>query len=70
MNPMWSWIISGIGISALLLTSRGVVWGWLVAIGNQALWITYAVVTRQWGFIPASLLYVLVFALNYRRAAR
>jgi hypothetical protein len=41
--------------------------GWAVAIANEALWIAYAVDTRQYGFIAGALLYMVVFARNWLR---
>jgi hypothetical protein len=65
---MWSWVLSAIGVAGLYLVSRGYWWAWGINIAAQVLWIVYAVVTRQWGFIVASVAYGVVFALNLRNA--
>jgi hypothetical protein len=41
--------------------------GWAVAIGNETLWIVYAIQTAQWGFIAGALLYIGVFTRNWMR---
>jgi hypothetical protein len=65
---LWSWLLTAVGITGLFVVSRGRTWGWLINIAGQVLWLAYAIVTGQHGFIVASLLYGGVFVLNYRRA--
>lgn len=65
---MWSWTLTGIGVFGLYVTSTGRTWGWLVSIGLQALWATYAITTQQYGFLVAAAAYGWVFVRNYRRA--
>jgi hypothetical protein len=66
---LWSWLLSAVGVIGVYAVSKGKTWGWLVNLCAQALWITYAVVTRQWGFLPISLAYAWVCARNYHRRA-
>ena len=70
MSQTWSWLLSIIGVVGLFVTSTGRVWGWWVNIGAQMLWIVYATVTRQYGFLFAAVAYGIVFTLNLRRALR
>lgn len=65
---MWAWLLSAVGVLGLYLAGSGRRAGWLVGLAAQGLWITYAVSTRQWGFIPASLCYAAVYGRNYARA--
>ncbi|MGW5147549.1 hypothetical protein [Rhodococcus koreensis] len=46
--------------------------GPVIGIAVQALWITYAIATRQWGFLPMSLCYggANVYGLRKRRNTR
>lgn len=67
-SAWWSWVLTAVGVTGLFLVSRGYAWAWLVNIAAQALWIVYAVVTAQYGFIVASIAYAVVFTLNYQRA--
>lgn len=64
MNQYWSWILTAVGLTGFVLAGRKVWWCWYINIGCQALWMTYAIVTEQWGFIVASLAYTFVFTKN------
>lgn len=66
----WSWLLSVIGITGIWLAGSKNKNGWLIGIFAQILWITYAVVTNQYGFILASLCYGFVYARNYIRWKR
>lgn len=68
MSQWWSWTLTAVGITGFLLTSRGR-WGvgWSLNIAVQVLWFTYAIVSRQWGFIVSACVYSVVFSLNLRR---
>ena len=50
------WFLILAGIAGTALAGRGVSWGWLILFGLQPLWIAYALVTGQHGFIPGALL--------------
>lgn len=66
----WSFILAGVGILGIYLAGRRSLWGWAIGVGAQMLWIVYAIVTQQWGFIASALSYAAVYALNWRRWAR
>jgi len=51
MSPYWSYVLTAVGVFGLWLAGRHDTRGWLVGLAAQVLWITYAVATRQWGFI-------------------
>lgn len=57
MTQTWSWVLGIIGVTALVCIGRLRWWGWWLAFTNECLWVIYAVVTRQWGFIFAALCY-------------
>lgn len=63
----WSWLLAGIGIFGIWLAGRKNLWGWAIGFGSQALWITYAVVTDQLGFIFSAVGYGWVYGRNYLR---
>lgn len=65
MNQWWSWILTGIGITGLYLVGNKSLWGWYIGIAVQVLWVTYAIVTRQWGFIFSAIVYASVNIRNY-----
>lgn len=64
---IWSWILSAAGITGLALSLRGHRHGWKIGVATQVLWISYAVATRQWGFVPASLCYGAVYVTQGRK---
>jgi hypothetical protein len=67
-SQLWSWCLAAVGIGALLLAATRPRAGWTLAIAVQALWVTYAVVTRQWGFIASAGAYAIAYARLLRRA--
>ena len=64
MTWWWSWLLTVVGIAGFVLAGRKVWWAWYVNIGCQALWIGYALATKQLGFIASALLYTVVFSRN------
>lgn len=61
---MWSWILTAVGVTGFILAGRRVWWCWYVNIACQALWLAYALTTRQYGFIAGAVVYSVVFARN------
>lgn len=61
---MWSIVLAAVGIAGQWFAGRKQKSGWTIGVGAQALWLTYAVVTRQWGFIASALAYGFVYARN------
>jgi hypothetical protein len=62
---MWSWILAILGISGIFLVGRKTIWGWLVLCTNEILWVTYAIMTKQYGFIAMAIAYVIVYLKSY-----
>lgn len=63
----WSFVLAGVGILGIYLAGRKSLWGWAIGVGAQLLWIVYAIVTQQWGFIASALAYASVYGLNWYR---
>lgn len=61
---MWSWLLTAVGVVGFVLAGRKVWWCWYVNLGCQALWLTYALTTHQYGFIAGALIYTVVFSRN------
>jgi hypothetical protein len=61
----WSWILAVIGVAGIYFVGRKTIWGWLVLLFNEALWITYALITDQYGFIFSALAYAIVYIRSY-----
>lgn len=73
MSPqLWSWLLAAVGIGGIFLAGKPrLAWaGWTVGLTAQALWITYAVATGQWGFIASALGYATVYGINVARTLR
>jgi membrane protein implicated in regulation of membrane protease activity len=73
MAQWWSWTLAAIGILGIYLAGRKRAVGWLVGVAAQVLWLAYAIVTRQWGFIATAVAYAAVYGKNWvawRREAK
>lgn len=67
MTPLaWSILLPLVGAGGLYLTTRKLWYGYAVGLGVQLLWVTYAIVTVQWGFIGSALLYGWINILGIR----
>ena len=66
----WSWALTAVGVFGLWQAGSGKWWGWGIGLASQAAWLTYAVTTEQWGFIPAAFVYGTMYARNMRRARK
>jgi hypothetical protein len=67
---MWSWILAVIGVAGIYFVGRKTIWGWLILCANEVLWITYALITKQYGFIFSAIAYAVVYIksfLHWRR---
>lgn len=70
MTWWWSYLLTAVGVTGLYLAGRKSPWGWALGLGAQGLWLAYALVTEQYGFIVSSVAYGWVFGLNlYRNTA-
>lgn len=61
----WSWSLALVGLIGIYLSGKKRKSGWAWGIAVQALWITYAIVTEQYGFILGALGYTVAYARNY-----
>lgn len=61
----WSWVLTAVGVFGLWLAGRKSPWGWAVGFGAQGLWIAYALVTVQYGFLASAVAYGSVYARNF-----
>lgn len=64
---IWSVALAAVGILGIYLAGRKNLWGWAIGCGAQVLWIVYAIVTAQYGFILSALAYALVYGRNWYR---
>jgi hypothetical protein len=62
---IWSLALAAVGVLGIYLSGKKNYWGWGIGLGAQVLWIVYAVVTQQWGFIISALAYGWVYGKNF-----
>jgi hypothetical protein len=60
-----SWVLAVIGVGGIYFVGRKTIWGWLVLLFNECLWIAYALTTDQYGFIFSALAYAIVYIRSY-----
>jgi nicotinamide riboside transporter PnuC len=62
---MWSYVLAAIGVTGIFFVGRKTIWGWHILLVNEALWITYAIITKQYGFILSAIAYAAVYVRSY-----
>jgi nicotinamide riboside transporter PnuC len=62
---MWSWILACVGVTGIFFVGRKTIWGWFVLLFNECLWTIYALQSKQYGFILASVSYAIVYIRSY-----
>jgi nicotinamide riboside transporter PnuC len=60
----WSWLLMFVGVTGLYFSGKQKWWGWLIGLLSEILWMIYAIVTEQYGFIIFALVYAIVFTKN------
>jgi hypothetical protein len=65
MNDYASWVLAGSGVAAIYFVGKKQIWAWIWATCNEAMWIYYATVTKQYGFIFAAIAYSIVYIKSY-----
>ena len=61
----WSYVLAVVGVIGIFFVGRKTIWGWWVLLFNEALWIAYALVTDQYGFILSAIAYAAVYIRSY-----
>jgi nicotinamide riboside transporter PnuC len=61
----WSYVLAAIGVTGIFFVGRKTIWGWHILLVNEALWITYAIITKQYGFILSAIAYAAVYVRSY-----
>ena len=65
MGEYWSWLLAVLGVSGMYFVGKKTVGGWLVLLANEAIWVIYALVTEQYGFIVMAVAYAYVYIKSY-----
>ena len=67
MQQWQSWALSIVGVIGIYLTGRKNWRGYAVGIVTECAWVWYAIITKQWGFIFGSTIYVSVYLFNINK---
>lgn len=62
---IWSIVLAIIGVFGIYLAGKKNLYGWAIGFFAQVLWMIYAVVTVQYGFILSALAYGFIYGKNY-----
>jgi nicotinamide riboside transporter PnuC len=62
---IWSFILSGLAVLGLYFTGKKKPIGWLIGLFNSGLWVIYAIVTAQYGFMLSTVFFVIIQAKSY-----
>jgi hypothetical protein len=65
MTEYWSYLLAVIGVAGIFFVGRKTLWGWFVLLFNEVLWIAYAIITNQYGFILSAIAYAIVYIKSY-----
>lgn len=65
--PAWAWLLTGAQITGMWLVGNSKPHGWLVGAVAQPAWITYAMLSGQYGFIPGCAISLVVQIWNFSR---
>jgi hypothetical protein len=65
MTEYWSWLLAVVGVSGIYFVGKKTIWGWLVLIVSECLWVGYAISTKQYGFIFMAIAYATVYLKSY-----
>ena len=61
----WSYLLAVIGVAGIYFVGRKTIWGWFVLLFNEVLWIAYAIITQQYGFIFSAIAYAIIYIRSY-----
>jgi hypothetical protein len=64
VTEYWSWILGVVGAFGFVMAGKRKWWAWWVNFSLQGLWIAYAIVFDQLGFLVSSAIYTVVFGKN------
>ena len=63
----WSFVIAPLGVPGLWFIGSHHRGAWAYMLGVECCWMTWAILTTQYGFILSSIGYATVHILNWRR---
>jgi hypothetical protein len=66
----WSVVLTVLALLTSWLIGNKQTLGWALAFASQGLWLTYAIVTVQWGFVASALAFAVMNWRNWRKWRR
>jgi nicotinamide riboside transporter PnuC len=69
---IWSFALAAVGILGIYVAGKKNAWGWFIGLAAQGLWVVFALVTGQYGFILSAVAYGIIYGKNWlawRKAA-
>lgn len=64
MSAELSWIVTIVGLWGFWMAGNKVWWAWYINIGNQLLWVAFAIVSGYYAFLLGTAFYLAVFIKN------
>lgn len=65
VNLWWSWVLATIGCVGIYLAGRQNKWGWFLGVCAQVVWMSYGIVTAQYGFCVTAVVYGFLQGKNF-----
>ncbi len=62
----WSYLLAIVGITGIFFVGKKSPMGWIVLFVNECLWITYSLLSKQYGFLIMAIAYMIVYTKSYR----
>lgn len=61
----WSYGLALLGIGQIVLTGRKKRIGWLLGLATSGLWVAYAIIEHQYGFLLSSAVFATIHVRNW-----
>jgi|APGre2960657404_1045060.scaffolds.fasta_scaffold155117_2 hypothetical protein len=69
-ETMWSFVLAAGSIGGLWVVSKKPTIGWAWTLIMEFLWVTYAALIGQWGFMVLCICYAIVYTFNLYKSRR
>lgn len=66
----WSWLLTAVGIAGLAFAGSKRKVGWALGLYVQVLWVIYAIVSQQYGFVVSAFAFGFAYARNWFKWSR
>lgn len=62
---LWSWALAALGIGQIVLTGQKKRIGWLLGLATSCVWVAFALVEQQYGFLVSSAVFATIHIRNW-----